>query len=910
MIDPYHQWLGIPPQEQPPNHYRLLGLRLFEDDPEVIRQATARQLARLQPYQTGPLAELGRQIAAEVFAAQGCLAVPDRRLPYDAMLRRQLGQPSTDAACTPPPTEQEGFDPAAVIAEAPSSRVREGRGARRRGIPPVAWISAALVVALVVAVGVYVAVPPRPVRPEQPVAEAPTVPTDSPAPKTSKPKPSSKDAAPADDDFPAGQWTELNDWIDLVRDSLAGRWKPSADGLTVAAGPSARLMLPVSSDGAYELITDVTRQSGNQSVEIYLPIGNRACRVVLADQGPSGLERVQGRGVADGPASRSESRLRDGQKAQVLAIVHPGPQATVTVAVDKRLLFRWSGDPASLSLPPASAVAPGRLAVGATEGEVTFHAIRFRRLSGKAALVAPTHAAPEGALASGGSAAAVRKRPRAVVIQPIEIAEAESPASVPTSTPRPAGAAAVESSDSSASEGLNKKLPIPSEADQQARLKLAQEVFRPEYDKATGSAEKRALARKILDQAIQTQDHPTDAYVLLRLGRDIALLATDGLTAFAAIEEMASRFAVNPVEMKADVLARLLKAARQTADLRAIADQSLALIDEAAARDEFALATRLGETATAAAGRLRDRELTQKIRTRLAALEKESEAGAQIAAAKATLEKSPTDPEANLLIGRRLAFVKRDWEQGVPMLALGSHEGLRALAQKELAGPQSAAAQLALADGWWDAAESLEGVEKQQARIRGGHWYRLALPELTGLTQAKAEKRLGELDSANLSEPAAAVGGVKHAAGSIQPGPGGQIEFTPEQAKIHGETLRVADGTLGSWTAHTDWVSWEFYAAPGTAYRLILEYACRANSAGSACTVAVTNSAGRRVAGNTLPILPTGQTWQDFRTVTVGGVILDREGPYTLLIKPTRKPGEAVMVLRAVRLVPGAARGR
>ena len=24
-IDPYHKWLGIPPHEQPANHYRLLG---------------------------------------------------------------------------------------------------------------------------------------------------------------------------------------------------------------------------------------------------------------------------------------------------------------------------------------------------------------------------------------------------------------------------------------------------------------------------------------------------------------------------------------------------------------------------------------------------------------------------------------------------------------------------------------------------------------------------------------------------------------------------------------------------------------------------------------------------------------------------------------------------------------------
>ena len=38
-FDPYHEWLGIPPEEQPPNHYRLLGIPLFEPDPQVIRHA-------------------------------------------------------------------------------------------------------------------------------------------------------------------------------------------------------------------------------------------------------------------------------------------------------------------------------------------------------------------------------------------------------------------------------------------------------------------------------------------------------------------------------------------------------------------------------------------------------------------------------------------------------------------------------------------------------------------------------------------------------------------------------------------------------------------------------------------------------------------------------------------------------
>ena len=34
-FDPYHEWMGIPPSEQPPNHYRLLGLSEFETSKAV-----------------------------------------------------------------------------------------------------------------------------------------------------------------------------------------------------------------------------------------------------------------------------------------------------------------------------------------------------------------------------------------------------------------------------------------------------------------------------------------------------------------------------------------------------------------------------------------------------------------------------------------------------------------------------------------------------------------------------------------------------------------------------------------------------------------------------------------------------------------------------------------------------------
>ena len=55
--DPYHKWLGIPPEEQPANHYRLLGVPQFESDADVIETAAERQTGFLRTFQTGPRAD-------------------------------------------------------------------------------------------------------------------------------------------------------------------------------------------------------------------------------------------------------------------------------------------------------------------------------------------------------------------------------------------------------------------------------------------------------------------------------------------------------------------------------------------------------------------------------------------------------------------------------------------------------------------------------------------------------------------------------------------------------------------------------------------------------------------------------------------------------------------------------------
>jgi hypothetical protein len=91
-FDPYHTWLGIRPEEQPANHYRLLGLQIFEDDPAAIENAADQRMAYLRSVQSGKRADLSQKLLNEVVAAKLCLLDRDAKTRYDAKLRQRVAR--------------------------------------------------------------------------------------------------------------------------------------------------------------------------------------------------------------------------------------------------------------------------------------------------------------------------------------------------------------------------------------------------------------------------------------------------------------------------------------------------------------------------------------------------------------------------------------------------------------------------------------------------------------------------------------------------------------------------------------------------------------------------------------------------------------------------------------------------
>ncbi|MFQ5731032.1 MAG: hypothetical protein ACE5KM_03650 [Planctomycetaceae bacterium] len=157
-FDPYHKWLGIRPEEQPPNHYRLLGLAEFESDADAIDAAAEQRMIFLQNVAHGPHAEQSQQLLNRVSAARLFLLDPQKRAAYDSELRAaaaaRIGDSNRPAVPPPLPDRPEAhafvsLDPPGVPNR--SDVIGGVRSARSRSSAMV-WVGGGAAAAAIIAI--------------------------------------------------------------------------------------------------------------------------------------------------------------------------------------------------------------------------------------------------------------------------------------------------------------------------------------------------------------------------------------------------------------------------------------------------------------------------------------------------------------------------------------------------------------------------------------------------------------------------------------------------------------------------------------------------------------------------------------------------------------------------------------
>ena len=94
-MDFYKQWLGIPDGPRPPDHYELLRVVRFEDDPEKIRAHYKKLNGHVRKYATGQYMLQSQDMLNELARAMLCLTDPERKRDYDEGMGREFA-PETD----------------------------------------------------------------------------------------------------------------------------------------------------------------------------------------------------------------------------------------------------------------------------------------------------------------------------------------------------------------------------------------------------------------------------------------------------------------------------------------------------------------------------------------------------------------------------------------------------------------------------------------------------------------------------------------------------------------------------------------------------------------------------------------------------------------------------------------------
>jgi len=416
LFDPYYNWLAIPPREQPPDHYRLLGLPRYEENPNVISNAMDQRSAYLRTLQTGKHAADSQRLLNEVAAAAGCLLNVERKAAYDRQLRDEEAQrpqparaaPEFDLATRPALKPQYPASllpqPGEVVAS-PALPAQPATPAR----PNTALIAAAIGVPLVLAAIVIAAlalgsgdpgggqvevISPEKANQAPPTTVSTTVtpPANNAPPAASHntsvsapaviaplvpPSPGGVSATGPLPKFQPGRGLDLLPWAAKDLRLIRGDAKYDGQVLSVASQSTA-FTLPADFPDEYVLEADVTRESGTNSLCFGFPVHGRPLTAVIDGffSKQSGLASIDSREIYTerNPQVKNGRVLTNGQQATVRIEVTAG---AVRLAVDGQTLVTWNWDPA----------AKVRSAQGMTAGDLTrLHvftwdaAYRFTRL--------------------------------------------------------------------------------------------------------------------------------------------------------------------------------------------------------------------------------------------------------------------------------------------------------------------------------------------------------------------------------------------------------------------------------------------------------------------------------------------------------------------------------------------------
>lgn len=301
----------------------------------------------------------------------------------------------------------------------------------------------------------------------------------------------------------------------------------------------------------------------------------------------------------------------------------------------------------------------------------------------------------------------------------------------------------------SADEANGARTAVPDATARNAVETKIREIYRDELEAATTAQTCSQLVERLLADAVNLADDFAAQYVILDLAREQAAAGADPQLLRMVLAAVAADFEIDEHQWYLAALRDAADTLRDPDACRRMAEDSLSMIDQATAAEQFDTAEQLLMAAAKLQAKARDAQLTRAVGERRTRLGTERRNWDVAQKAAETLAENPDDAAACLTRGRYLCFTRGDWDGGLPLLAKGNDSVLAQLAERSIdAQPETPVDQAALAATWWDeASRSRSNVTRYRDLLRGAHyWYTLALPGLSTLDLRLAETRIAEAE--------------------------------------------------------------------------------------------------------------------------------------------------------------------
>ncbi|MEZ6087398.1 MAG: cyclic nucleotide-binding protein [Pirellulaceae bacterium] len=180
------------------------------------------------------------------------------------------------------------------------------------------------------------------------------------------------------------KWESLIPHVDPTTLAVAGEWTKTGRSLSVAAANGARLALPMSVKGEYDLRISFTRKTGQHSVGVIVVHGGRQAAVEVDAWGMhlAGIQNLDGRTIRENATRRANVQLKNGRRYTLTVEVR---KDRLRALLDDQQIANHLTDGGDLSLPDLWAM-PDRTRPGliAWNSDTEFHAVEYRSLSGAA----------------------------------------------------------------------------------------------------------------------------------------------------------------------------------------------------------------------------------------------------------------------------------------------------------------------------------------------------------------------------------------------------------------------------------------------------------------------------------------------------------------------------------------------